>query len=308
MEFRGGIGDQGGNAAEQRGPNDVKLGSASFKKDMFAFCGNTKKSCGFTIFQQPREVGGIVDAETDPKIIRCESCFLRRLDSFRSMSLEEAKFVAQFKSGEMRCDAGMNLISEGAFSPHLYTVLDGWGYRYKTMEDGRRQILNFLVPGDMVGLQGALLEQMDHSVDALTPMRLCIFERNRFMTIFDKSADLAFDITWLAAREERMLDNHLLSVGQRTALERASYLIAFLYHRGLRSGLLSERVPHIPLNQNLIADTLGLSLVHTNKTLKKLQQRNLVLWRGRGCDVLDPKGLAALAEWEPPQVQQRPLI
>lgn len=249
-----------------------------------------------------------MDATSDPKIIRCENCFLRRLEGFRSVNTEEARFVSEFKSGEIRCDSGMNLISEGAFSPHLYTVLEGWGFRYKSLEDGRRQILNFLVPGDMVGLQGALLEQMDHSVDALTPMRLCVFERNRFMKIFERSAELAFDVTWLAAREERMLDGHLLSVGQRTALERAAYLIAFLYYRGLRSGLVSEKMPHIPLNQNLVADTLGLSLVHTNKTLKKLQLKNLVAWRGRGCEVLDPEGLAALAEWEPPKAEQRPLI
>lgn len=249
-----------------------------------------------------------MDASSDPKIIRCESCILRQMDTFRKLSAEEARFVADFKSGEIRCDAGMNLISEGAFSPHLYTVLEGWGFRYKTLEDGRRQILNFLVPGDMVGLQGALLEQMDHSVDALTPMRLCVFERSRFMTIFEKSANLAFDVTWLAAREERMLDGHLLSVGQRTALERAAYLIAFLYHRGLRSGLLTKNNAYIPLNQNLVADTLGLSLVHTNKTLKKLQQRNLINWKGRGCEVLDPEGLQALSEWEPPKSQKRPLI
>lgn len=249
-----------------------------------------------------------MDAPNNRSMMKCESCVLRSLNGFRALDAEEAKFVSDFKSGELTCEPGMNLISEGAYSPHLYTVLDGWGFRYKTLEDGRRQILNYLVPGDMVGLQGAMLERMDHSIDALTPMRLCVFERARFLTIFEKSANLAFDVTWLASREERLLDEHLLSVGQRTALERAAYLLAFLYFRGLRSGMLSAADAHLPLNQGLIADTLGLSLVHTNKTLKRLAHKGMIAWKGRGCNVLDPDALASLAQWTPPKGGVRPLI
>jgi CRP-like cAMP-binding protein len=249
-----------------------------------------------------------MDTSASPPMIRCEACLLRRRTGFRSMSPDEAKLIGDFKSGEMRCEPGMNLISEGTFSPHLYTVLEGWGFRYKSLEDGRRQILNYLVPGDLIGLQGALLQEMDHSVEALTPMRLCVFERSRFLTIFEKSANLAFDVTWIASREERILDGHMLSLGQRTALERAAYLLVFLYFRGLRSGMLTPSNGQIPLSQNLIADTLGLSLVHTNKTLKRLAQRKLIAWRGRACEILDPEGLCAVAEWEPPPAGPRPLI
>ncbi len=249
-----------------------------------------------------------MDGLANSAMIKCEACALRRMSGFRSMNNEEAKLIADFKSGEMRCDSGMNLISEGTFSPHLYTVLEGWGFRYKSLQDGRRQILNYLVPGDLIGLQGALLQEMDHSVEALTPMRLCVFERSRFLTIFEKSADLAFDVTWIASREERILDGHMLSLGQRTALERAAYLLVFLYFRGLRAGLLKPENALLPLNQNLIADTLGLSLVHTNKTLKRLAQKKMIVWRGRACEILDPEGLSALAEWEPPAAGPRPLI
>ncbi|MCD2173381.1 Crp/Fnr family transcriptional regulator [Rhizobium sp. C4] len=241
-------------------------------------------------------------------MIRCDACVLRRMSGFRSMSAEEAKLISGFKSGEMRCETGMTLISEGTLNPYLYTVLEGWGFRYKSLEDGRRQILNYHVPGDLIGLQGALLQEMDHSFEALTPMRLCIFERSRFLTIFEKSADLAFDVTWLASRDERILDGHMLSLGQRTAMERAAYLLVFLYYRGLRSGLFTSSNAQIPLSQSLIADTLGLSLVHTNKTLKRLAQRKLIVWRGRACEILDPEGLCSVAEWTPPEASPRPLI
>ncbi|MCO6184665.1 Crp/Fnr family transcriptional regulator [Rhizobium sp. L1K21] len=240
----------------------------------------------------------------------CESCSLRELKGYRTFSSPaEAKFIAKFKSGELNCEPGTTIAAEGSFSPHLFTVLDGWGFRYKTMEDGRRQVINFIVPGDLVGLQGAILDQMDHSVEALTKMRLCIFERDRVFSLFEKHAQLAFDITWLAAREEFMLDEHLLSVGRRTALERAAYLLAFLYERGTASGLISPKKTHLPVTQDLIADMLGLSLVHTNKTLRKLADQKLISWQDKGCNVLDQEGLCTVAEWTPPEEgEPRPFL
>ncbi|WP_321382735.1 Crp/Fnr family transcriptional regulator [Rhizobium sp.] len=228
--------------------------------------------------------------------------------AFKPHSEGETKFISSFKSGELNCEPGMTVIAEGTHSPHLYTILEGWGFRYKTLEDGRRQILNYVMPGDMIGLQGAILEHMDHSVDALTAMRLCVFERTRIFSLFEKHAGVAYDITWLASREESILDSHLLSVGRRTALERAAYLMAFLYHRGLRASVVSERRAYLPLTQIMVADTLGLSLVHTNKTLKKLSDMKLIRWKDRGCEVLKPEALTELAKWEPAPAVERPYI
>lgn len=239
---------------------------------------------------------------------KCSNCSLRAIATFRTHTVDEQKFISTFKSGELSCEPGMTVIAEGAHSPHLYTVLEGWGFRYKALEDGRRQILNYVMPGDMIGLQGAILEHMDHSVDALTPMRLCVFERSRMFSLFERHPGVAYDITWLAAREESILDEHLLSVGRRNALERAAYLMTFLYHRGLRAGVASETGAYLPLTQSMVADTLGLSIVHTNKTLKKLAVMKLIRWRDRGCEVLKPKALAELAKWQPAPIQERPYI
>lgn len=239
---------------------------------------------------------------------KCSNCLLRAIPAFRTHTENEEKFIAAFKSGELSCEPGMTVIEQGAHSPHLYTVLEGWGFRYKTLEDGRRQILNYVMPGDMIGLQGAILEYMDHSVDALTPMRLCVFERSRMFSLFEKHPGVAYDITWLASREESILDEHLLSVGRRNALERAAYLMTFLHHRAVRTGVTSEKSSYLPLTQLMVADTLGLSIVHTNKTLKKLAVMNLIRWKDRGCEVLKPKALAELAKWQAPALQERPYI
>jgi CRP-like cAMP-binding protein len=237
----------------------------------------------------------------------CEQCPLRELPHFREFSPDELIFVSSFKRGELAVDAGAAILVEGANSAHLYTVLSGWGFRYKALEDGRRQILNYIMPGDLIGLQGTIMGEMQHSVEALSPVSLCVFERDKLMTLYNKHPSLAFDLTWIAAREERILDEHLLSIGRRSALERAAYLLAYLHQRAIVLKLFEGR-NILPIRQQHIADTLGLSIVHTNKTLKKLAGRGLIRWSERGCDVLDGPALAVLAGWDGLGEARRPFI
>ncbi|MGY5780648.1 Crp/Fnr family transcriptional regulator [Rhizobium sp. LEGMi135b] len=237
----------------------------------------------------------------------CQHCPLRSLPHFREFERDELNFISGFKKGELLVDAGATIFLEGAHSAHLFTILSGWGFRYKTLEDGRRQILNYVMPGDLIGLQGSIMGEMQHSTEALSPVSLCVFERTELMTLYNSHPPLAFDLTWIASREERILDEHLLSVGRRSAVERAAYLIAYLHQRASALQLFNGSKV-IPITQQHVADTLGLSVVHTNKTLKKLAARKLLLWQERGCEVLDGKGLAELAGWDGLDSGKRPFI
>lgn len=230
------------------------------------------------------------------------------MPSFRAFENQELRFVSSFKTGELVAETGTTLLAEGSHSAHLYTLLSGWAFRYKSLPDGRRQILNYMLPGDLVGLQGSVIGEMQHSVEALSPLVLCVFQRNRLEELFRNHPGLGFDLTWLAAQEERMLDDHLLSLGRRTAVERAAYLIAFLYQRAASVGLNAHSALYLPITQMHVADTLGLSIVHTNKTLRKLADRQLIRWLDRSCEVIDIDGLMLVAEWEGPPERKRPLI
>lgn len=115
-------------------------------------------------------------------------------------------------------------------------------------------------------------------------------------------------MTWLAAKEEQILDEHLLGVGRRSALERAAYLISLLNQRAHRVGHLKEGQALAPFTQNHIAETLGFSLVHTNKTLKKLQDKGIIEWSGKTCLVKDTKRLMDVANWDGIADIQRPFI
>jgi len=240
--------------------------------------------------------------------VPCHQCPLRALPRFRAFTPEELKFVSTFKRGELVVETGALILAEGAHSAQLFTLLSGWAFRYKTLEDGRRQILNYVLPGDLVGLQGSVMGEMQHSIEALSGVVLCVFQRDRLMEVFQDHPGLGFDVTWLASREERMLDENLLSVGRRSAIERAAYLIAFIHQRALSVGMVGDRHLLIPITQQHVADTLGLSLVHTNKTLRRLAEMGLLRWHDRACEVLDPEGLQATAKWTGTPEAPRPLI
>ena len=248
---------------------------------------------------------------TSPSLNRacsCDDCPLRSNPTFRAFDDAEIGFVERFKVGELAVEAESSILSQGSNSAHIYTVLRGWGYRYKTLEDGRLQILNFILPGDLVGLQGAILDEMGHSVGALTDMLLCVFERQKMWDLYSKFPSLAYDITWLASREEQLLDEQLVSIGRRTAIERIAFVLLTLHDRAVETGAAKKGGVTFPFTQQHLADTLGLSLVHTNKTLRKLTDRKLIKWQDRAFTIIDRDGLSELAKYEGTKYAPRPFI
>ncbi len=238
----------------------------------------------------------------------CELCPLRGRKSLREFTPEELAFVKEFKVDELRVEAGASFLREGTSSEHLYTVLGGWAFRYKMLDDGRRQILNHALPADMVGLQGALMREMEHSVEALTPLVLCVFPRQKLWDLYARFPSLAFDITWLAAREEQMIDEHMVSLGRRTALERIAFMLLHLYTRASEAGMVKDDTTMFPFTQQHLADTLGMSLVHTNKTLKRLAATKAIRWKDRVFEMVDREALAAVAGDDITPHASRPFI
>ena len=219
---------------------------------------------------------------------------------------------AEGGNGTRRCvtctGPASTILQEGLPSDQLFTLLEGWAFRYKTLEDGRRQITSFVLPGDFIGIQTSMQGDMDHSVETLTPAVLCAFPRNRVWDLFKGCPSLAFDVTWLAARQESMLNAHLLSLGRRNALECMAYYILHLYMRADDVGLVTENKVRFPFTQEHLSDALGLSLVHTNKTLKRLSERGLIHWEHGWCRIPNLPALADIAKDDLNQPRTRPLI
>ncbi len=241
--------------------------------------------------------------------VPCEQCpFRSKKKVFRDFTPEELAFVSSFKSAELNVDPRTNVLLQGTNSAHLYSVLTGWAFRYKMLPDGRRQILNYAFPGDFLGLQASVLNEMQHSVETLTGMVLCVFPREKLWELYGGHPTLAFDLTWLAAQEMQILDEHLLSVGRRTALERTAYLLLHLFVRAEQVGLAKGGVIQFPLTQQHIADTLGMSLVHANKTLKRLSASKAVRLKDKSLQLVDRDALARIAQYDVPARYPRPFI
>ena len=244
----------------------------------------------------------------------CAACPLRGLGVFEPCSPEELAFIDELKQAELTHPPGTTLIAEGDEDAPLFTLREGWALRYKTLADGRRQVLQVLLPGDFIGLQQRMSDAALHGVQTLTPVRVCRFRRDAVWRLHQERPSLGYDVTWLATHDNTLLDENLLSVGQRSALERMAALLLTLYQRAApfdpraaRDGVL------FPLTQRHLADALGLSLVHTHRTLRTLRARDLIeLTDPRGEPRLrlpDPAALAQLALlcW-PLKMSRRPLI
>jgi CRP-like cAMP-binding protein len=242
--------------------------------------------------------------------VPCTQCPLRSMPLFIEHNPEELALVQSLKRREQRVVAGETLMHEGQTDAPLYTLLAGWAFRYKTLRDGRRQILTFLLPGDFIGVQQRMGDAAAHGVDALTDAWFCVFQRDSLWELHRQQPSMGFNITWLTAHEESLVDDTLLSVGRRSAEERIATLLILLYKRAaaLQPDGGAGGVP-FPLTQQHIADGLGLSLVHTNKTLRKLERRGLHHIEDGKLHMRDVKALARLADlWGDGRPPQRPLI
>lgn len=243
-------------------------------------------------------------------LITCKQCALRALPLFLPHSPDELALLERLKKRELSLGPDATLIHEGQIDAALYTLLSGWAFRFKTLSDGRRQILGFLLAGDFVGVQQKMGDSAAHGVTTLTDARFCVFQRDALWELHRQQPSMGFNITWLTAHEESLVDDNLLSVGRRSAEERIAALLIQLFKRAaaLQADAGRAGVP-FPLTQQHIADGLGLSLVHTNKTLRRLERQGLHRVDAGKLHLGDIKALAKLADLygdgRPPQ---RPLI
>lgn len=234
---------------------------------------------------------------------------MRASDAFHPLNPGELDFIQDFRVATERVPAGSPLIREQSDAGRLYTLYDGWAFRYKSLSDGRRQILNFLLPGDFFGLQQRFTQGATYGVETLTDVALCVFGSTRLWELYRTHPRLGYDLTWLCAREEQMLDENLLTTGRRSAMERVAVLLIHLFKRLQRVGRVDADNGFVfPLTQQHVADALGLSLVHTHRTLRRLQALGLhVLQDGRML-LRNPAALRQLADYAAQPLEQGPLL
>ncbi len=238
----------------------------------------------------------------------CDTCPLRVMPLFVPFTADELAFMRRFKTGEHSVDRNTVILNEGLRASTLYTVLSGIGTRSVLLEDGRRQVINFVFPGDFIGLQSSLMGEMKHTVTSSTPMVLCTFDRARLWDMFRDHPERAYDLTWIAAVEEHFLGETIATLGQRTATERLAWAFLRIWRRVSAVGLLRDGSVPMPFRQQDLADALGLSLVHTNKTVARLKIDGHAVWQAGRLSIPNMKQLAVVAGVSDEKAEIRPIL
>jgi CRP-like cAMP-binding protein len=231
---------------------------------------------------------------------RQEQSIIRRLDAFRKLSDNALGIIkSAVRERVYRAAAGEDLICEGDRSESVRLFLSGWACRYKVLEDGRRQIVNFVLPGDSCDAHIYLVSRMDHSIATLTPVAYAEFDRAAFEQLIsaDKTIAEAFYCETLA--NCAIQREWTFNVGRRDAVERVAHVICELFARLSVVGLTEGSSFGFPVTQMDLADATGLSTVHVNRTLQELRASRLITLRDRQMVIHDLESLSNLAMFTP---------
>jgi CRP-like cAMP-binding protein len=227
-----------------------------------------------------------------------DSVLARKLGRFVSFTEDELRGLQQLEEPRQKVEAHTELTFEGQARQDCYVLLEGWAAGYKLLPDGKRQIINFSIPGDFLGLRSFLLRAADHSVVTLTEAWVSRFEQQRILEILENLPRVGTAILWALSREEAIVVEHLVDIGRRGAIERLAHLLLELGERLRIVGLGGDGGYPCPLTQEALADALGLTPIYVNRILRQLRERRLVSLNRRQLVVHDLAGLRELAEFD----------
>ncbi len=200
---------------------------------------------------------------------------------------------------------GHELVSEGRRCATVSLIIEGAALRYRILRDGQRQILNILLPGDFAGVVSCRFENAPYSIKTLTLASVATIPLPRLVGLLDSHPRLAAQLFWRSACELTMLAERLIAVGRRPARERVAHFLMELLVRLQMVGLADERSYRLPLTQEMVADTLGLSIPYLNRILRDLRDEGLVRVKNQMLIIDDLRELSAVADFE--QGYLRPL-
>jgi CRP-like cAMP-binding protein len=227
---------------------------------------------------------------------------LRQLSQLAVLSPHEIDLVEGAGTSAEEIAAGVELFAEGDELHKVSLLVSGWACQQRVLSDGRRQIFGFALPGDLLGwccrstsvAQSTAVVLKSGTIADVTFVRDVLLESPR------RFAGLASAFASLQTLHEGYLLNHLVRLGRQKAYERVAHLLLELNQRSAAVGLAEAGTSPLPLTQEILADALGLSVVHINRTLQQLRRDGLLDIKGSSLRLLDPGRLATIAEYKSP--------
>jgi CRP-like cAMP-binding protein len=211
---------------------------------------------------------------------------------------EVVRVIASYKSGDREIKAGNDLFLSGEPCDVIYNLVDGWVFLYDLLEDGRRQILHFALPGALLGLYPDRVAI--YGAQALTDAVVWVIPHENLGPLFEEHPGVGLRLAWIVCRERNLAYDHLFSIGRRSARERVAraLLELFVRYRMRWPGYRIEEI-HLPLTQEHIGDATGLTGVHVNRILRGLRKDRFVEFHYRRLRILNPDKLVDVAGINP---------
>ena len=225
--------------------------------------------------------------------------FVARLKNIVDLSPPELESLRKVVESELTIKKRRDLILDGYEYCKLCFVTDGFAARYKLLRNGKRQIVNFVLPGDVVGLPGSFLDRPAASVVALTDMTVRSCSLEAFVRLCFRWPKFGLALSWLAAQEAANYAEHIVDVGRRTPIERLAHLLLETHARLAIVKDADEFAFTLPFTQEMMSDALGLSVPHLNRMLTKLRNEGMIAMSERRVEFIDLKGLQQLAQFQP---------
>lgn len=208
-----------------------------------------------------------------------ESPIARKLGAFVALSETELSVLGDLHRHRRTFVAGRDMVLQGQSDQSAFILASGWACSYKLQASGSRQIVDFQVPGDFLGLRSILFRTADHTIEPITKVEASEIHARHLLDAFSQTPRLATAVLWAASRDEAMVVEHLVSIGRRDALERTAHFLLELGARLKLVGLATKDGFDCPLSQYMLADALGLTAVPVNRVLRQLREDGLLTFK-----------------------------
>lgn len=238
-----------------------------------------------------------------------ESPLTRKLSAFVALSGNDLETLARYHRRRRSFKAGHQMIHEGETKQSAFILATGWACSFKVLPGGDRQIVDFQVPGDFLGLRSILFRTADHSSEAVTDIEASEVLAGDLLESFAEAPRLATAVLWAASRDEAMVVEHLVNLSRRSADVRMAHFLLELGARLRLVGVGDKSGFDCPLTQHNLADALGLSAVHVNRVLRSLREQKLVTFQKGRVTFDDFNGLKEFSGFDTEYLDQNgPLL
>jgi CRP-like cAMP-binding protein len=223
-----------------------------------------------------------------------------KMEQFTSFTDEQrARLHTLFHARQRDYAAGEDILTEDEAIDECHVIVTGLAARYKLLPEGERQIMAFLVPGDLCDAEVFILDKMDHSIVALTPTRCAIIGADKMKELLREISAMSEALWWGTMTDLAVLRERVVDVGRRDAMERIAHLIYEMLVRYRIIGATDDETMPWPITQEDLADATGLTPVHVNRTLRQLREQGVIEFNRRELKVLDPARLREVGSFNP---------